>query len=179
MRDDHMTPFVFRTEQFVPKPLDEVFEFFSKAENLQQVTPPWLHFQILSVDPPNLREGTLIRYSIRWSCLPIRWITTIADWEPPHRFVDVQLSGPYQLWRHEHRFVACGNGTWISDEVRYLLPFGIVGRIAHRLKVRSDIESIFTYRRAAVIHLLDSKMNWQTSLCPNAQHGVRTSSYGI
>jgi ligand-binding SRPBCC domain-containing protein len=148
-----MPPFVFRAEQFVPRPLDEVFEFFSKAENLQELTPAWLHFRILSVDPSPVRKGTLIKYSLRWKFFPIRWTTEIIEWEPPYRFVDVQLKGPYKLWHHEHRFVAEGNGTRIIDEVQYLLPFGVFGSIAHSLKVKKDVETIFNYRTEVVRRL--------------------------
>jgi ligand-binding SRPBCC domain-containing protein len=145
-----MPPFVFRAEQFVPRPLDEVFDFFSQAENLQQLTPAWLHFHILSVDPAPVRKGTLIKYSLRWRVFPIRWTTEIVEWEPPYRFVDVELKGPYKLWHHEHRFTAEGNGTRIIDEVHYELPFGFLGSIAHRLKVRKDVETIFAYRTEVV-----------------------------
>ncbi len=148
-----MPPFVFRAEQFVPRPLDQVFDFFSKAENLQELTPGFLHFRILSVDPAPVRQGTLIKYSLRWRIFPIHWITKIIEWEPPHRFVDVQLKGPYKLWHHEHRFVADGKGTRIIDEVQYQLPFGVFGSIAHSLKVRRDVETIFAYRTEAVRRL--------------------------
>jgi ligand-binding SRPBCC domain-containing protein len=134
----------------VPRPLEEVFEFFSNAENLGEITPAWLHFRILSVEPVPLQKGTLMRYSLRWRIFPIHWTTEIVEWEPPHRFVDVQLKGPYKLWHHEHRFVAKGAGTRISDEVQYDLPFGVLGRIAHGLKVRHDVEGIFAYRRAVI-----------------------------
>ena len=86
-----MTPFVFRAEQFVPRPLSEVFEFFSKAGNLEQLTPKWLNFRILSVHPSPVQKGTLIKYSLRWRIFPIRWTTEIIEWDPPHRFVDLQL----------------------------------------------------------------------------------------
>ena len=145
-----MTPFVFCAEQFVPRPLDEVFEFFSKAENLEQLTPKWLNFRILSVDPSPVQKGTLIKYSLRWRIFPIRWTTEIIEWDPPYRFVDLQLKGPYKLWHHEHRFVAEGNGTRITDEVQYLLPFGPLGSIAHALKVKKDVETIFAYRTKVV-----------------------------
>jgi hypothetical protein len=143
-------PYIFRAEQFVPRPLDDVFEFFSRAENLQQLTPPWLHFQILSVDPQPVRKGTLIRYSLRWRVFPIRWTTEIVEWDPPHGFVDLQLKGPYQLWRHQHRFIAEGNGTRIVDEIHYRLPFGVLGKLAHAVKVRRDVEGIFNFRKRAV-----------------------------
>jgi uncharacterized protein len=148
-----MPPFILRAEQFVPRPLAEVFEFFSKAENLQELTPAFLHFRILSVDPSPVRKGTLIKYSLRWRIFPIRWTTEIIEWEPPYRFVDLQLKGPYKLWHHEHRFVAEGNGTRIIDEVQYQLPFGVFGSIAHSLKVRKDVETIFAYRTEVVKRL--------------------------
>jgi ligand-binding SRPBCC domain-containing protein len=145
-----MTPFVFRAEQFVPRPIAEVFDFFSNAENLQVITPKWLHFRILSVDPVPLRKGTRLHYSLRWGIFPIRWTTEIVEWEPPHRFVDVQLKGPLKLWHHEHRFVAEGAGTRILDKVQYALPLGVLGRIAHWAKVRRDVEGIFEYRRVII-----------------------------
>lgn len=134
----------------MPRPLDEVFDFFSKAENLQELTPPWLHFKILSVDPSPVRKGTLIKYALRWRVFPIRWTTEIIEWDPPHRFVDVELKGPYKLWHHEHRFFAEAGGTRITDEVQYQLPFGPLGLIAHQLKVKKDVETIFAYRTEAV-----------------------------
>lgn len=150
------SPFVFRAEQFIDRPVDEVFGFFAQAENLQRLTPNWLHFKILRIDPNPVREGTLIRYRLRWRVFPIYWTTRITVWDPPRRFVDEQLKGPYRLWRHEHRFVSENHGTRIHDEVRYLLPFGILGRMVHRMRVRQDVESIFAYRRAAVTSVFET-----------------------
>jgi ligand-binding SRPBCC domain-containing protein len=148
-----MTRYLFRAEQFVPRPVNEVFEFFSQAGNLEKLTPEWLHFHIRSIEPTPVRLGTLIKYSLRWRIFPIRWTTEIIEWNPPHGFVDVQLKGPYKLWRHEHRFAAEGKGTRITDEVQYTLPFGIFGAIAHQLRVRKDVETIFAYRYETVERL--------------------------
>src|SRR3954467_13922683 len=145
-----MTPFLFRAEQRVPRPIDEVFHFFSRAENLQQITPPWLNFRIQSVSTNPVRRGTLIQYALRWRVFPIRWTTEITDWDPPYRFVDVQRKGPYALWHHEHRFYSEGNFTRITDHVQYALPFGSLGRLVHRLKVKHDVEAIFAYRQKVV-----------------------------
>jgi ligand-binding SRPBCC domain-containing protein len=145
-----MAPYVLRAAQVVPRPIDDVFEFFSRAENLQELTPVWMHFKILSVAPQPVQRGTLIRYGLRWRIFPIRWTTEIVEWDPPHRFVDVELKGPYKLWRHEHRFIVEGDKTRIEDEVHYELPFGFLGRIAHEVKVRRDVETIFEYRKRAV-----------------------------
>jgi ligand-binding SRPBCC domain-containing protein len=94
-----------------------------------------------------MHAGSEIRYRLRWHGFPIRWTTEIRRWEAPHMFVDLQRSGPYQLWHHTHRFESQDKGTRISDVVRYSLPFGMLGRVVHFLKVRSDVESIFAYRR--------------------------------
>jgi hypothetical protein len=131
--------------QWVPRPLDAIFEFFSRPANLQELTPPLLDFRILEA-PEKLRAGSLIRYRLRVHKLPVQWTTEIVAWEPPHRFVDLQLKGPYQLWRHEHTFAAERGGTTISDCVEYALPFGPVGRIVHALLVRRDVEHIFEFR---------------------------------
>jgi len=151
-----MSTFTFRAEQYIRRPVDEVFAYFGRAENLQELTPAWLHFKILSVDPNPIRKGTLIRYSLRWRVFPIRWTTEIIEWDPPHRFVDLQLKGPYRLWHHEHRFVAEGDGTRIFDEVQYELPFGFIGSLVHRLKVKQDVAGIFAYRKQAVERALAS-----------------------
>lgn len=152
-----MPPFLFHSEQVVRCSIDGLFEFFSRAENLQRITPPWLNFRIRSVEPEPVRKGTIIRYSLRWRIFPIRWTTEIMAWEPPYRFIDLQLKGPYKLWHHEHRFVAEGNSTRIIDEVTYGLPLGVAGRVVHRLKVRSDVEKIFRYRKKAVEGIFGKK----------------------
>jgi ligand-binding SRPBCC domain-containing protein len=130
---------------WVPRPLDAIFDFFSQAGNLQTLTPPFLNFKITDV-PPKLRAGALIRYSLRVHGVPVRWVTEITEWNPPHRFVDIQLSGPYKLWRHTHSFVAENGGTTLKDEVQYGLPFGPIGSIVHWAVVERDVNAIFDYR---------------------------------
>jgi ligand-binding SRPBCC domain-containing protein len=140
-------------EHLVPRKLEEVFGFFSRAANLELLTPEWLHFRILSIDPQPIRRNTRISYALRVHGLSVRWTRAIVEWEPPHRFVDVQIRGPYKLWRHVHLFRAQGDHTRVTDEVLYALPLGVLGRIAHRLMVRSDVEKIFAYREAKVAAL--------------------------
>ncbi|MGZ4860424.1 MAG: SRPBCC family protein [Candidatus Angelobacter sp.] len=136
--------------QQVPRQLPEVFAFFSRAENLEVLTPPWLNFKILEVTPQPLRQGTLINYSLRVHGIPLRWTSEIIEWEPPHRFVDLQLRGPYKLWRHEHRFEARDGGTLISDTITLALPLGILGQLAYKIKVRSDVQEIFAFREKKI-----------------------------
>jgi ligand-binding SRPBCC domain-containing protein len=143
-----------RRQQWIPRPLEEVFAFFSDARNLGAITPPWLGFRMLTPDPIRMAPGTELRYRLSWHGVPVSWTTRIRRWEPPTRFSDVQLSGPYKLWHHTHRFEASGGGTRMTDVVRYRLPLGIIGRAIHALKVRRDLEGIFEYRRQRICQLL-------------------------
>ena len=138
-----MKTFYFSDEVTLPAPLGEVFSFFAEARNLEKLTPPWLRFEVTSEAPILMAAGTLIDYRIRWRGIPMRWRTEIEVWEPPHRFVDRQIRGPYRLWRHEHLFAERDNGTSIVDRVEYA-PFG--GAIADRLVVARDVARIFAYR---------------------------------
>jgi ligand-binding SRPBCC domain-containing protein len=142
-----------RQEQWIPRPIKEVFAFFADAKNLETITPPFLGFRILSVSTAGIEQGTKIRYRLSLHGLPISWLTDIRKWNPPYRFVDVQLSGPYRLWHHTHTFEDHGNRTRMTDVVRYTLPFGPLGELVHALKVRGDVTRIFDYRRKKVAAL--------------------------
>ena len=133
----------FQTELWLPLPPAKLFSFFADAANLDAITPPWLHFHIVTPPPIAMREGELIDYRLRVHGLPLRWRTRINAWQPPHRFEDQQIRGPYRQWIHEHTFEARDGGTLTRDRVRYATP---CDWLVHRWLVRSDIERIFHYR---------------------------------
>lgn len=141
-------------EQLVPRPIDEVFGFFARAGNLERITPPWLTFSLQNPEPDAIGTGTLIEYRLRLHRLPLRWISRIELWEPGRAFEDVQVKGPYRLWHHRHEFRAAGGGTLVQDHVRYALPLGALGRLAHAGFVERDLARIFAFRYAAVKELL-------------------------
>lgn len=131
----------------VPAPLAPVFEFFSNAANLEQLTPSRLHFEILTPRPIEMRVGALIDYKLRLRGIPLRWRSEITAWEPKRRFIDEQRRGPYKYWVHEHLFEARGDQTLVVDRVRYGVPGG---RLVHALLVGPDVRGIFRYRAAAL-----------------------------
>jgi ligand-binding SRPBCC domain-containing protein len=142
-------------EQRLPGPPAAVFAFFADARNLEAITPPLLRFRVVTPGAIAMRAGTLIEYRLRVRGVPVRWLTRIEAWEPPHRFVDVQLRGPYTLWHHTHTFAGDGaGGTVMRDTVRYAIGFGALGELAHRAVVRRDLAAIFDFRAAAVPALL-------------------------
>ncbi len=136
--------------QFVPRPLGEVWEFFSRARNLEQLTPSFLRFQVLTPEPILMRVGALITYRLQLHGLPLNWVTQIEAWEEERSFVDRQLKGPYALWHHRHDFEARDGGTVVVDQVHYGLPLGPLGEAAHELMVRRDLARIFDFRQQAV-----------------------------
>ena len=142
--------YILRREQWIARPIDEVFAFFASAHNLEEITPPWVGFKILSMSTASIQEGTTIRYRLRLHGIPVHWRTDIREWIPPYCFVDEQTKGPYNVWRHTHRFEAYGSRTRMIDEVQYALPFGVLGRMVHALKVRRDVSRIFDYRRQRI-----------------------------
>lgn len=149
-------PYILESHQWVPRPLDEVFPFFADAANLETLTPAWLRFSILTPAPIAMFAGTLIDYKLHWHGVPMRWKTEITLWEPPHLFQDLQLKGPYKLWRHTHHFASKDGGTLLTDKVEYALPFGILGRAVHAISVRRNVQAIFRYREQRIQALFGS-----------------------
>ncbi len=138
--------YMLTRQQWVPRDMKEVFPFFEDPNNLPRITPDWLSFEILTVEPNEIREGTLIAYRLRWYGIPYFWRTLITDWSPDKSFVDTQLNGPYILWHHTHTFESANGGVLLNDCVRYRLPFGPFGAFLHRLLIRKQLQEIFDYR---------------------------------
>jgi ligand-binding SRPBCC domain-containing protein len=142
---------VIERSQRLELPAAQAFAFYGDALNLEAITPPWLGFRVVTAGPIAMRPGALLDYRLRLHGVPVRWRTRIAVWEPPVRFVDVQVRGPYALWEHTHEFAPVGEDAVVSrDRVQYALPFGLAGSLAHALFVRRDLERIFDYREQAV-----------------------------
>jgi hypothetical protein len=144
----------FESQLWLPQPRGKVFAFFSDPQNLDLITPPWLHFRTITMGPGEMRRGAVMEHRLRIHGFPLRWRSKITDWDPPTRFVDEQISGPYRLWIHEHRFEERDGGTLVHDHVRYAVLFDF---LIHRLFIGPDIERIFAWREKKLREILGVK----------------------
>ncbi len=139
---------VLHATQTLPRPVEEVFPFFADAYNLEKLTPSFLKFNVLTPRPIAMRSGCEIMYKLKVRGIPIKWKTTILDWDPPRQFVDNQDSGPYALWHHTHTFEPTedGRGTICTDTVRYKPKGWVLAPLVNRFFVQRDVVNIFRYR---------------------------------
>jgi len=128
---------------WLPENRQAVFDLFADAFKLENLTPPFLRFRVVTPKPIDMRLGRLIDYRMRLHGMPIRWRTEITEWEPPFRFEDSQVRGPYSMWIHSHTFEESGGGTLVRDVVRYSVPGG---PLTHSLLVKRDVRRIFEHR---------------------------------
>ncbi len=154
-----MHVYTLKREQVVQKPLENIFLFFTKAENLALITPSSLAFRVLTPSPVTMERGRTIDYTIRMLGVQVRWRSMITTYEPPLCFVDEQIKGPYSFWHHTHTFERHGTYTVIHDLVRYALPlplWGVPRDLLHRMYVRPNLEHIFDYRRSVIAGMFGS-----------------------
>lgn len=150
-----ITVYTLERRQEIPRSRSDVFEFFSDPFNLERITPRFLRFRILSSRPIVLAAGTHLEYSLALFGVRFRWKTLIEQWLPQESFVDVQLSGPYKLWRHTHTFTKLGDDrTLMIDRVEYALPGGPLAKPVHALFVSPILRQIFDYRGRMIERML-------------------------
>ena len=149
-----MKTFQLIKTQVINSPMDDVFDFFSKPENLKTITPAKLSFNILTPTPIVMEKGTVIDYTISLFLIPIHWRTLITKYNPPYEFVDEQIKGPYNFWHHTHKFKKVDGGVEISDRVIYSIPMGIIGSVLHFIWIKRDLEKIFLHRKEVIENIL-------------------------
>jgi ligand-binding SRPBCC domain-containing protein len=157
-----VSDYVLERRFWLPRERPEVFQFFAAPENLALVQPPGARLQWLAPPPPRLEAGALLDFRVRVLGWPTRWRVMIREFDPPYRFVDVQLWGPFDRWEHRHRFEAGPSGdgehgligTWVVDRVTYRLPFGPLGALAHGITAGRQITALFDHRERRLRELL-------------------------
>ena len=148
-----MADYVLESRLWLARPRPDVFAFLADPANLARVTPPSLRVRVLTPDV-RMEAGAVVDFRIAWLGVPLRWRMFVREWDPPYRFVDVQVNGPCARWEHRHRLLEDGAGTWVEDRVTYRLPAGPLGRAAHAILVGRRLRAAWDYRRDRLIALL-------------------------
>lgn len=141
--------------------IETAWKFFSSPHNLSEITPENMSFVVLSdIKDESIFEGMEIDYIVSPVLgIPMKWKTIISQVEDDKSFTDFQKKGPYKHWNHFHEFIPDENGILMKDTVDYELPFGVLGRIAHRLFVKEKLRSIFDFRYRVLNDLFNQEHN--------------------
>src|SRR2546425_4177100 len=148
-----MADHVMESRVWLARPRPDVFAFLADPSNLARVMPPALRVRLLT---PGVRmdAGAVLDFRLAWLGVPLRWRLFVREWDPPYRFVDVQVNGPYARWEHRHRLLEESGGAWGEDRVNYPPPPGPLGRGAHALLVGRQLRAAWAYPRGRPIALL-------------------------
>jgi len=144
-----MAFYQFRREQFIRADIDTIWDFISSPENLKEITPAEMGFDITSAGlPKKMYPGMIISYRVKPLLgIPVTWVTEITQVVEGQFFIDEQRIGPYAFWHHQHFIEKKDDGVLMKDIVSYAPPFGILGRIANALIIRKKLNAIFEYRK--------------------------------
>jgi len=145
------------TSQLLPIGQKEAFQFFEDPGNLCDITPVWLDFCMLNKDQEiGVQENAEFEYTIKFLGIKMLWRSRIIDYQPPERFTDIQLKGPYKSWVHMHILEKSHEGTLMRDEVSYKLYLPAL--IVHPFMIRKKLMDIFSYRAVKISEWAE-KMN--------------------
>ncbi|WP_196890730.1 SRPBCC family protein [Aureivirga marina] len=133
--------------QKLPIDLETCWKYFSSPKNLEGMTPDSLKFKIVYGADTEMFSGQIIKYKVSpFLGIKMNWVTEITHVEDKYYFVDEQRFGPYKFWHHKHFFKEIEGGVEVIDIVDYDLPMGILGKAAHGIFVKKQLEDIFEFR---------------------------------
>ena len=146
-----MAFYQFEREQFIKASIDEAWDFISSPENLSEITPDSMGFEIKGAYEGKMYEGMLIHYRVKPLLnIPTTWVSEISHIKDHEFFIDEQVLGPYKFWHHQHFIEPKDDGVLMRDIVSYQPPLGFLGMIANALFIKKKLNDIFRYRKKAL-----------------------------
>lgn len=140
-----MRDLVLESRLLLARPRPEVFAFVADPRNLPRLLPRAQRLRVNA--PPALHAGAVLDMEVRWLGVSLRWRAFVREWDPPYRFVDVQVRGPWARWEHRHRFLEADGGTLMLDRIVYRPPLGPLGRLAHVLLLERQLRRLWAHRQ--------------------------------
>ncbi len=162
-----------RFRQYIPQKKEQLFTFFSAARNLEVISPDQLNLRVVGVSSPQIQEGTIIEYKLKIHGVPTTWKSQIREWKPPTQFADQAVKSPFKLWHHSHNFEDLGHGTLLTDQIRYVIPWGYLGWISSFWRVKKEIEQMFQARRKKMVEILEHQARSSPSQAAESPYQAR------
>ena len=148
-----MVDHIIEQRLVIGRPRPDVFAFFADTSHVNRLTPPWLRVTLLGGEARR-RAGAVLDYRVVCFGVPVSWRAFVREFDPPYRFLEVQLRGPFARWEHRHRFLATGGTTLMEDRLVYRLPFGLLGRAVHPILVGRVVGAAWAYRTRRIGELV-------------------------
>tara|TARA_Y100001968_G_C19316320_1_gene696882 strand:- start:462 stop:926 length:465 start_codon:yes stop_codon:yes gene_type:complete len=147
-----------KRKQLIKTDIDSLWNFISSPKNLEKITPKWMKFKITSKNEDKIIfPGMIIKYKITPLLnIPLKWVTEITSVKEKVSFIDQQHKGPYKEWIHEHKLESTPKGIIMYDTIKYIPPFGIIGKITNWMFIRRRVNKIFDYRRQVLNEIFHS-----------------------
>ncbi len=145
-----------KKEQWIDVPKDQVWDFFSRPENLLKITPSDMNMKIEDIPEGAMYPGMILRYKVSpLMGIPLSWTSHISAVKEGDYFVDDMLEGPFKVWHHQHRFESKDGGTLIIDDLHYRIPLEPLSKIFHPILVQRNLEKMFQHRESVVKELFN------------------------
>ena len=132
--------------------IEDTFAWHEHEGSFRRLMPPWLVAEEIRADK-TLQEGSqrIFRFPLN-PLLPLKmkWIAEHTEYNPPKRFSEIMVKGPFWYWKHNHDFKFNNGITTITDDVTYQVPFGRLGNFVDNilggLLVKNELKRMFKSR---------------------------------
>lgn len=136
----------FIKESIIRAAPERVFAFHELPDAFERLVPPWESVKIIQkADIKQIGSRAILEQKI-FGLFPSRWVAEHTKYEPPRMFEDIQISGPFKSWQHQHIIEPYETGAVLRDEINFEPPFWIFGQIAAPVFILPKIEKMFAYR---------------------------------
>jgi ligand-binding SRPBCC domain-containing protein len=139
-------PITLSFEHEVPASLAAAFAFHEDPANLVRLLSTEQGFRLLHHDGNN-QPGSETWFEVTIAgCVPAVLGFKHTLYEPPHRFAESLVHGPFASFEHRHEFQPTAAGTLVKDAIDVMLPWYYGGHAATRLYVAPMIQRLFWHR---------------------------------
>ncbi len=128
---------------------EEVFAFHEDPANLARLLEGWRTFS-LHAHQGSIRPGCVTSVWERILRVPIRMDFVHDLYDPPRRFGEHQLSGPFARFFHVHEFLPMFGGVLVQDLLDLRLKRALGGELATRALVAPRMRRFFEERHRAL-----------------------------